>query len=45
MARSLANVIIHIVFSTKLRQRTMGGAIRVRLRKNGIIVEETDIWD
>jgi REP element-mobilizing transposase RayT len=31
MAHSLANVILHIVFSTKLRERKIGDAIRVRL--------------
>jgi hypothetical protein len=32
-------------FIGELRQRTMGDAVRVRLRKKGIIVEETDLWD
>ena len=45
MPHSLANVISHIVFSTKLRERTMGDAIRARLRKKGIMVEETYLWD
>jgi putative transposase len=31
MAHSLANVILHIVFSTKKRERTIGDAVRVRL--------------
>jgi REP element-mobilizing transposase RayT len=31
MAHSLANVILHIVFSTKLRERSISDAVRVRL--------------
>jgi hypothetical protein len=76
MAHSLANVILHIVFSTKKRECSITDSLRPRLhaylaklvayienqeehhktltfqeeyrallRKNGIVVDETYLWD